>query len=151
MHRGAAQSEPAQGLFAVVKGIADTGFLVAAANRADRYHDWAASVAAKITEPLLTCESVLSEAAFHLGSVQIVVGMVKDGMVTVAFDVNEHLPHLLELAKRYADRAPDFADLCLVRMSELHPGHPVVTVDGDFRVYRRNKREVIPLICPPGV
>jgi hypothetical protein len=27
---------------------------------------------------------------------------------------------------------------------------PVITVDReDFRVYRRNKREIIPLICPP--
>ena len=35
-------------------------------------------------------------------------------------------------------------------MSELFPKHPVITVDrADFRVYRRNKREFIPLICPP--
>jgi uncharacterized protein len=53
--------------------------------------------------------------------------------------------------KRYADRKPDLADLCLIRMSELHPNLPVVTVDPeDFRIYRRNKREVIPLIVPPG-
>ena len=33
---------------------------------------------------------------------------------------------------------------------ELYPKHSVVTVDReDFRVYRRNKRETIPLICPP--
>jgi hypothetical protein len=38
----------------------------------------------------------------------------------------------------------------LIRMSELHPHHVVITVDeGDFRVYRRNKREAIPLLCPP--
>ncbi len=54
------------------------------------------------------------------------------------------------LAARYADRHPDLADLCLIRMSELHPRHSVVTVDRqDFRGYRRNKREAIPLICPP--
>jgi len=41
--------------------------------------------------------------------------------------------------------------LCLIRMSELHPKLPVITVDReDFRVYRRNKREIIPLICPPA-
>jgi hypothetical protein len=35
-------------------------------------------------------------------------------------------------------------------MSEIHPRHSVVTTDGaDFRVYRRNKRETIPLITPP--
>jgi hypothetical protein len=34
-------------------------------------------------------------------------------------------------------------------MSEVFPRHPVVTLDWeDFRVYRRNKREAIPLISP---
>ena len=61
-------------------------------------------------------------------------------------------PQLAALAPRYADRRPDLADLCLVRMSELYPGHSVLTVDrADFRVYRRNKRETIPLICPPAL
>ena len=39
--------------------------------------------------------------------------------------------------------------ICPIRMSELYPHHRVITADKDFRVYRRNKREVIPLICPP--
>jgi len=35
-------------------------------------------------------------------------------------------------------------------MSELFPKHTVITVDrADFTVYRRNKREAIPLLCPP--
>jgi hypothetical protein len=68
----------------------------------------------------------------------------------VAFDFAANLPQLRELARRYADRQPDLADLCLVRMSELYPRHSIITVDeSDFRVYRRNKREAIPLICPP--
>jgi uncharacterized protein len=52
-----------------VKGSADTGFLVAFANRNDRHHDWAVRVAESVTEPLLTCEAVLAETAFHLQSV----------------------------------------------------------------------------------
>jgi predicted nucleic acid-binding protein len=133
-----------------VKGIADTGFLVAFANRGDRFHDWAVGVAEQVTEPLLTCEAVLAEAAFQLGNVAVVLSMVEEGLVTPAFDLKEHLSQLAALARRYADRSPDLADLCLVRMSELHPRHRVVTVDRrDFRVYRRNKREAIPLVCPP--
>jgi predicted nucleic acid-binding protein len=133
-----------------MKGIADTGLLVAFANRADEHHDWAIAVAEKITEPLLTCEAVLSEAAFHLRNCSLVLGLVTDGMVTLAFDAAEHLPRLAALARRYGDHKPEFADLCLIRMSELFPRHSVVTVDSDFRVYRRNQREVIPLICPRG-
>lgn len=76
--------------------------------------------------------------------------LVRDGLLRPAFDVSQHLVQLEDLARRYADRRPDLADLCLIRMSELHPRHSVITVDeADFRVYRRNKRDVIPLICPP--
>jgi len=133
-----------------VKGIADTGFLVAFANRGDRHHEWAVRVAGGVTEPLLTCEPVLAEAAFHLQSLPLVLAMLREGLVSLAFDCREHLPQLEALALRYSDRQPDLADLCLVRMSELNPRHSVITVDRkDFRVYRRNKRETIPLICPP--
>jgi hypothetical protein len=35
-------------------------------------------------------------------------------------------------------------------MSELYSKHTVITVDEeDFRVFRRNRREAIPLLCPP--
>lgn len=133
-----------------MKGIADTGFLVAFASRDDKHHDWAVGVASRVSEPLLTCEAVLAEAAFHLESVDIVVAMVTEGLAAVAFSCTDHLPQLAALAKRYDDRKPDLADLCLIRMSELFPRHSVITVDReDFGVYRRNKREAISLICPP--
>lgn len=133
-----------------MRGIADTGFLVAFANRNDRHHAWAVSVAEQVTEPFLTCESVLAEAAFHLRNASIVLAMADDGLVKLAFSIDEHRTQLAVLAKRYADRKPDLADLCLIRMSELHPRHSVVTVDRrDFRIYRRNKRDTIPLLCPP--
>jgi hypothetical protein len=76
--------------------------------------------------------------------------MVNDGLVSLAFDCRDHLVQLARLADRYTDRKPDLADLCLVRMSELYPKHSVITIDRtDFRVYRRNKRETIPILCPP--
>ena len=134
-----------------MKGIADTGFIVAFRNRTDQHHRWAVDLARNLDEPLLTCESVLSEAAFHLGSSEAALALVAVGMLEVAFDCAQNVDHLRYLAARYADRHPDLADLCLIRMSELYPRHSVITVDeDDFRVYRRNKREVIPIICPPS-
>jgi uncharacterized protein len=133
-----------------MKGIADTGFIVAFGNRTDSHHVWAVDLARTITEPLITCEPVLAEAAFHLGSSAYVLALIRDEMLRVAFDCARNLEQLFSLARRYEDRKPDLADLCLVRMSELYPRHSVITVDeNDFRVYRRNKREVIPTICPP--
>ncbi|MEO5861898.1 MAG: PIN domain-containing protein [Burkholderiales bacterium] len=133
-----------------MKGIADTGFLVAFVNRGDAHHEWALHLATQITEPLLTCEAVLAETAFHLQDSALVSAMLRDGLVSLAFDCNDHLPQLAALAERYRDREPDLADLCLIRMSELFPRHSVITVDrADFRVYRRNKRDTIALITPP--
>jgi uncharacterized protein len=134
-----------------VTGIADTGFLVAYANRNDQFFQWAWSLAQNIHEPLLTCEAVLAETAFLLSNSGLVLRMLDTGLIRLSFDVESHRPSLAELARRYADRRPDLADLCLVRMSELNPKHPVITVDGDFRVYRRNRREVIPVLMPPNL
>jgi len=134
-----------------VKAIADTGFLVAFASRADQHHSWAVKLAQAITEPLLTCEAVLAETAFHLESSATVLELIRRGMVRIAFNAAGEIPRLTELTLRYQDRNPDFADLCLIRMSELNPRHPVITVDAtDFRIYKRNRRETIPLILPPA-
>lgn len=133
-----------------MKAIADTGFIVAYGNRGDSHHGWAADIAKNVTEPLLTCEAVLAEAAFQLSSSAYVLLLLQNEMLRLDFDLTRNLDQLTELGRRYEDRKPDLADLCVIRMSELYPRHVVITVDeSDFRVYRRNKREVIPILCPP--
>lgn len=132
-----------------MRAIADTGFLVAFANRKDVYFQWAYALAEHIQEPLLTCEAVLAETAYHLGNSALVMRFLETGLVRVAFDIDSHRAELAGLARRYAGRQPDLADLCLIRMSEINPDLPVITVDGDFRIYRRNRREAIPVIMPP--
>ena len=99
---------------------------------------------------MLTCEAVLAETAFHLESASVALEFVQQGLVSLDFDCKDHVPQLQALAKRYSDQKPDLADLCLIRMSEMHPHHKVVTIDReDFGIYRRNKRDVIPVVCPP--
>lgn len=133
-----------------MNAIADTGLLVALARAQDRFHQWAAEIGERITWPVLTCEAVLAETAFHLQSSEEVLAMLRDNVVRIAFDCASQVDHLHTLARRYAGRHPDLADLCVIRMSELYPRHVVITVDeDDFRVYRRNKRDIIPLLCPP--
>jgi predicted nucleic acid-binding protein len=133
-----------------MRGIADTGFVVAFLNRRDRHHAWADEIGMQVSGPLLTCDAVLAETVFQVGSVAEVLGLVQEGFLQLAFDLRGNFNEVLDLAERYQDRHPDLADLCLIRMSELHDDLPVLTVDeSDFRIYRRNRREVIPLVCPP--
>jgi predicted nucleic acid-binding protein len=135
-----------------MKAIVDTSLIVAFGSHGDHHHAWAVDIAKNITEPLITCKAVLAEAAFHLGSSSYVLSLLRSEMLRLAFDLTRNLEQLTELARRYDDRRPDLADLCVIRMSELYPKHTVITVDeGDFRAFRRNKREAIPILCPPKI
>ena len=130
--------------------IADTGFFVAFLNSRDRHHRWAVEVGEQITQPVLTCEAVLTETAYLLNSVPLVIELLESGLLEVRFNLAANRSHVACLAVRYADLQPDLCDLCVVRMSELFPNHRVITTDRrDFSVYRRNQRDVIPLLCPP--
>ena len=133
-----------------MRAIADTGFVVAFLNRLDKHHDWAAEIGLRATEPFLTCEAVLAESAFLVQSANKVVALVQRGFLRIAFDLRKNIEEVAALAGRYDGRQPDLADLCLIRMSEIHAELPILTVDEtDFRVYRRNGKEVIPIVCPP--
>ncbi len=104
-----------------MNGIADTGFLVAFLMKDDQFHSWAVELAEKITEPLLTSDAVIAETAFKLRSVSVTLEAIEDGLVKLQFYLSAELTSIRELADRYADREPDLADLCLIRMSERHP------------------------------
>jgi predicted nucleic acid-binding protein len=125
---------------------------VALLNRRDRHHAWAAARWAEIEAPLLTCEAVLAEACHLLrgtrGGPSAVVELVRRGAVALAFSLSEESSQVARLLERYADLPISLADACLVRMSEIHDGSPVMTVDTDFRIYRRNGRRVIPIWMP---
>ena len=84
-----------------MKGIADTGFLVAFANRNDHHHEWAVQVAEQLTAPLLTCEAVLAETAFHLQDSALVLTMLREGLATLAFDFPSHLAQLAEIGRAH--------------------------------------------------
>jgi predicted nucleic acid-binding protein len=132
--------------------IADTGPLVALIDRDDRDHAWAVREGRRLPPKLLTCEAVLSEVHFLTRDLPTAKDRIEswlaDGRLDPPFRVREHHAPIHELMTRYASVPMSFADACLVRMSELWPDAPVFTLDSDFRIYRRNKRQSLPLICP---
>ena len=132
--------------------LADTGPLVAVLNAADEHHAWAREVFGRLPPPVFTCESVLSEAQFLLhgrgGDPLTVLDWVQRGVINLAFDAEDEIERLLALQKSYRALPMDFADACLVRMSEIHPRSCVLTTDSHFRIYRRNGRQIIPLLAP---
>ncbi len=133
--------------------LVDTGPLVALLNRRDQYHAWARSVLDTVTPPVFTCEAVLSEACFLLarvaGGADAVLALVAADILRVEFQIGVEIAAVLRLAARFASVPMSFADACLVRMTELELRSVVLTINGDFKHYRRNKRHVVPVITPP--
>ncbi len=132
--------------------ILDTGPLVAAFRRPedkDPFTPWAAKLLRSLPYPLFTCDAVLTEAAHFLRSPAKLLEAVTRGLLVSRFDTQTAAPRLAELVRKYADRSMDFADACLVCISEQTRDSKVVTIDrADFAVYRRHGREAIPLLLP---
>jgi predicted nucleic acid-binding protein len=132
--------------------LLDTGPLVAFLNRRDRYHAWARQCLDEAEPPLLTCEAVLSEACFLLrgndrGS-ETILDLVERGLLATALSLEKEAASLKRLLARYAEVPMSLADACLVRMSELYPEAVLLTLDSDFRIYRRNRRAMVPTLMP---
>src|SRR5438093_5316242 len=132
--------------------ILDTGPLVAAFRRArdkDPSTPWAAKLLRSLPYPLFTCDAVLTEAAHFLRSPAKLLEALRRGLLVSRFDTQAAAPRLAELVQKYADRPMDFADACLVCMSEQTRDCKIVTIDrADFAAYRRHGREAIPLLLP---
>jgi predicted nucleic acid-binding protein len=137
------------------KTIVDTGPLVAVLNAGDEYHPWAREVFGELSPPLFTCESVLSEAQFLLqdrgGDPLAVLELVRRQVIKLSFHAEDEIERLVQLQRSYRNLGMDFADACLVRMTELHDRSRIVTTDSHFRIYRRNRRQIIELLSPPDV
>ena len=130
--------------------LVDAGFLVALLSQRDGNHAWAAEQGERLPPPWRTCEAVLSEA-FHLLGVRGGPGLaalVRRRAVTLSFDLGKDIEPVLKLMQRYSSVPMSLADACLVRMSEVLADPMVLTTDGDFRIYRRNGRQVVPCLTP---
>jgi predicted nucleic acid-binding protein len=132
--------------------IVDTGPLVAFFDRAEQHHRWVVERFDELDAPLLVCEPVLTEAMYLLArypkAQDAVLELIRNGALSVAFRLDEHLGALRELLQKYKDTPMSLADACIVRMTEIHHRHAVLTLDSDFLIYRRHGRAPLTLIHP---
>lgn len=132
--------------------LADTGPIVAFLDRNDAHHRWAEEQFQQWPLPFLTCEAVLTETAYVLYRAglppETVFDLIENGGLSVAFDMEAEAAALKGLLRRYRDIPMDLADACMVRMAERYPDSEVLTLDGDFHIYRKQGRKAILLITP---
>ena len=132
----------------------DAGPLVALLDRRDRFHEWATSQLTACRPPLWTCEAVVAEAAHLLRRIhgqETLLELLRRGVVAVFLRLSDEVVRVQKLMTRYDDVPMSLADACLVRMAELNEDDAVMTLDDDFRIYRKNGRQVIPAIMPGEV
>jgi len=134
--------------------LLDTGPLVAYFCPTERHHDWAVRQFASFASPVLTCEPVLTESCFLLARAGVpparVLAKLRQGALRIGIAVDKEVDALVALMQRYANLPMSLADACMVRLAEIRPG-PLCTLDGDFRVYRRNGRAPLELIVPANL
>jgi uncharacterized protein len=136
----------------MTKTLLDTGPLVAYMSDRDEWHEWAVTQFSSLRPPLLTCQPVLAEACFLIqrngGQPAETLQLLQRGVFEAALDLNTEAAALEALMRRYDDMPISLADACLVRMSEAHADCRLLTLDRDFRRYRRHGRQMIPLLAP---
>jgi uncharacterized protein len=132
--------------------LLDTGPLVSFLASGLKHHAWTVEQWKRLRPPLLTCEPVLTEAAFLLEregrDIDPLFALLERGVIRIALAVEEEQADLRALMRRYRNRPMSLADACLVRLSEIHMAAEVLTLDSDFRIYRRHGNKVIRVRMP---
>jgi uncharacterized protein len=130
----------------VARAIVDTGFVVALWDRRDPLHEWAVTIAPQLRGPWLTCEGCISEMVFLLGdalgsnAVLDLYDQIERGLIISRHLLPHDVARIRAETARYRGRAVDFADACLVVLSDQYPRLPLATGDaGDFAVYLRGR------------
>ena len=129
-----------------------TGPLVSFLAAGLEHHEWVVEQWKRLKPPMLTCEAVLTEAAFLLKREGVdtdpLFALLERGVIRVALEIEDQAADLRTLMRRYRDRPMSLADACLVRLSEQHKDAVIFTLDDDFLIYRRHGNKVIPVLMP---
>lgn len=131
--------------------LLDTGCIVALLDRSELHHVQCAGVMTALEAPLVTCEAVIAEACYLLrgvkGAPAAVLENVEKGAFLIPYRLNDNAARLIRLMKKYANVPMDLADACLVDLAGQYESGRILTLDGDFRLYRWGRnRPFEPLI-----
>jgi predicted nucleic acid-binding protein len=130
--------------------LVDAGPLVGLLSHADQWHNWSQRTLEVLDEPLMTTETALAEVCHLVGryrpALLEVTAMLVDGRLTAMPVLSEQPRRVGELLAKYPDM--DAGDATLVVLSEQYPRAKLITVDDDFRRYRRHRNQALPLVMP---
>lgn len=133
--------------------LVDTGLLVAFYDQADPFHAQVQAFFADCTGLLITTESCATKVMWLLTTDWRVqnefLRHVAAGIYVCEPLLAKDYTRIAELNEQYADLPGDFSDLALVALSERLNIANIATLDKDFDVYRRYRKQAFVRVFYP--
>jgi uncharacterized protein len=133
--------------------LIDSGILTAYYSAADNYHLQVCRFLEGCTSRLITTHSCMTEVMWLLSSNW---RTQNEFLLDTAKELYECVPllpqdftRIAELNAQYADLPGDFADLSLIAISERLNIAAIATLDSDFDIYRRYRKQPFERIFIP--
>ncbi|WP_017316155.1 type II toxin-antitoxin system VapC family toxin [Mastigocladopsis repens] len=125
--------------------LADSGFLFAYYSAQDKYHQQVRHFFENCTSKLVTPPVCIAEVMWLLNFHWRTQNEFLLDVAKQLYECEQLLPQdfsrIAELNAQYSDLPGDFADLCLVAISERLDIAAIATLDSDFDVYRRYRKK----------
>jgi len=123
--------------------LLDTGVIIALLDRSENHHSRCSRLLRDIHAPLITCEAVLAESCYLLrnlrGAAEAILDNVVAGIFQIPFYISKDTSNVKRQLRKYRDRKIDLADACLICLAEEFETGEILTLDGDFAIYRWRK------------
>jgi uncharacterized protein len=135
--------------------LVDTGPLVAILSRSDEHHDACVATLREISQPLLSCWPVITEAAWLLrgypSAVQRLLASIDGQFLRLLPMAGAEAAALGAHMRKYEDLNPQLADAALVYLAGREGIRRIFTLDQrDFYAYRGNRRRAFEIIPELG-
>lgn len=130
--------------------LVDTGILLSYYQRREPLHQVVVSWFDRTAAQLFTSPICIAETLWLLGDPRDprvlaaqnhLLQAVAQGAIEASALEPADYDRIAELNERYADLPGDFADLSLIVLSERHGICEILSLDADFDIYRRFRRE----------
>ena len=125
--------------------LTDSSILVTYYSAKDNYHDSVCSFFENVSSELITTTACVTEVMYLLSSDYRTQNEFLNNLAQKLYHSIPLLPEdfsrIKQLNKQYADLPGYFADLSLITISEGLNISAIITLDSDFDIYRRYKRE----------
>ncbi len=133
--------------------LVDTGLMVAFYDASDRHHESVVHFFSGCTAQLITTVGCVTEVMWLLAPNWRVQNIFLKHLAQEIYYCEALLPadfsRIAELNTQYADLPGDFSDLALVSISERREIAEIATLDKDFDVYRRYRKQAFNRVFYP--